>query len=207
MKAPKNPVGSASDDSAVTGSLVHHVDSDPGAFAEAADGDSRSRLLWNMLTVRRSRHRLGQRLMARRMKTTQSVVSELEQGKTDPRLSTLQKYARAIGCRVDLMLVDTSDGSDRVVWCSSASFPTWRGGFVQLTRRTLPYNHAVVPVERKSPEEVWGSKFGLQHNGADKQHWVRRWQTPTHTRNVRVRDFSTAEPDDLLRLVSRGERS
>lgn len=34
------------------------------------------------------------------METTQSAVSDLERGTADPQLSTLQRYARAVGARV-----------------------------------------------------------------------------------------------------------
>jgi transcriptional regulator with XRE-family HTH domain len=41
---------------------------------------------------------ISQAEVASAMGTTQSAVSDLERGATDPRLSTLQRYARAVGC-------------------------------------------------------------------------------------------------------------
>ena len=38
------------------------------------------------------------------METTQSAISELEGGSTDPRLSTLQRYARAVGAHLQVRL-------------------------------------------------------------------------------------------------------
>jgi transcriptional regulator with XRE-family HTH domain len=43
---------------------------------------------------------LTQESVAERMGTTQSAVSELEGGATDPRLSTLQRYARSVDSRL-----------------------------------------------------------------------------------------------------------
>jgi transcriptional regulator with XRE-family HTH domain len=59
------------------------------------DSETRSRLLASLVMLRQSLH-LTQTQVARRMQTTQSSVSEFESGATDPRLSTLQRYARAV---------------------------------------------------------------------------------------------------------------
>ncbi len=40
------------------------------------------------------------------MGTTQSSVSEIESGRVDPQLRTLQRYARAIGLRLDVAMVE-----------------------------------------------------------------------------------------------------
>lgn len=44
--------------------------------------------------------------LAKRMGTTQSVIARLEsgKGKHSPTLATLQKYARALGCRLEVHL-------------------------------------------------------------------------------------------------------
>lgn len=48
---------------------------------------------------------LTQREVARTMWTTQSAVSRLERGRaTRPRLTTIEKYALAVGCRVEISL-------------------------------------------------------------------------------------------------------
>ena len=52
------------------------------------------------LAERRRQLGLTQRDVAERMGTTQSAVSDLEAGRTDPRWSTVQRYAAAIGARV-----------------------------------------------------------------------------------------------------------
>lgn len=49
--------------------------------------------------------------LAERMGTTQSAIARLEsgRGKQSPSLSTLRKYARALGCRLELRLVKEKD--------------------------------------------------------------------------------------------------
>ena len=53
--------------------------------------------------------------LAERMGTTQSAVARLEsgRGKQSPSLSTLRKYARALGCRLELRLVKEKGSSKR----------------------------------------------------------------------------------------------
>ena len=55
----------------------------------------------------RSAAGLTQAEIAERIGTTQSAVARMEggSGKHSPSLSTLRKYARALGCRVELKLV------------------------------------------------------------------------------------------------------
>ena len=54
------------------------------------------------LVVARSRAKLTQAELAARMKTTQSVVARLESGKSLPSMSSLQRYAAALGKRVSV---------------------------------------------------------------------------------------------------------
>jgi transcriptional regulator with XRE-family HTH domain len=53
---------------------------------------------------------ISQSEVAERMGTTQSAVARLEsgRGKHSPSLATLRKYARALGCSLDLRLVKDS---------------------------------------------------------------------------------------------------
>ena len=55
--------------------------------------------------------------IAERIGTTQSAIARLESGsgKHSPSLSTLQKYAHALGCRLELRLVNKMSKSTRVV--------------------------------------------------------------------------------------------
>ena len=61
-----------------------------------------------MLTAR-SRFGLTQETVAELMGTTKSAVSRLEaSGKHAPSLTTLKKYAQAVGCRLEIKLVPDS---------------------------------------------------------------------------------------------------
>jgi DNA-binding XRE family transcriptional regulator len=82
---------------------------DPAFRAAFEDAQERSGLLRELIDHRR---RIGasQAAVADRMGTTQSAVSELEGGATDPRLSTLQRYARALGLRLNIG-VGRADGT------------------------------------------------------------------------------------------------
>jgi transcriptional regulator with XRE-family HTH domain len=59
----------------------------------------------------RSSAGITQAELARRIGTTQSAIARLESGtgKHSPSLTTLQKYARAIGCRLEFRLVTEPD--------------------------------------------------------------------------------------------------
>lgn len=48
---------------------------------------------------------LTQEQVARELQTTKSVISRMENHATDIRLSTLEKFANAIGKRIDVALV------------------------------------------------------------------------------------------------------
>jgi transcriptional regulator with XRE-family HTH domain len=51
------------------------------------------------LIAARMRAGLTQDQIAQRMGTTQSVIARLEGGKRTPSMSTVERYARAAGCR------------------------------------------------------------------------------------------------------------
>lgn len=74
---------------------------DPAFAAAYADEQERLRVSASLAKTRRDAS-MSQKDVARAMGTTQSAVSELEHGATDPQLSTIQRYARAIGTRLDL---------------------------------------------------------------------------------------------------------
>lgn len=72
---------------------------EPG-FAEAmADAEARAALRLTLIQARKACG-LTQKDVAGAMETTQSAVSDFERGGTDPHLSTLQRYARAVGARL-----------------------------------------------------------------------------------------------------------
>jgi ribosome-binding protein aMBF1 (putative translation factor) len=43
--------------------------------------------------------------VARKMRTTQSVVARIESGSNPPNLKTLERYAKAVGRRIEVKLV------------------------------------------------------------------------------------------------------
>jgi DNA-binding XRE family transcriptional regulator len=77
----------------------------PG-FNEAYEGLELEYELANQLLKARARAGLTQDAVAERMGTTKSAISRLEgSGKHAPSLSTLRRYARAVGCDLQVKLV------------------------------------------------------------------------------------------------------
>ena len=75
-------------------------------FNEAYDGLEGEYLLVRELLGARMRAGLTQEEVAEAMGTTKSAVSRLEAaGKHSPSVSTLKKYAQAVGCDVEIKLV------------------------------------------------------------------------------------------------------
>jgi DNA-binding XRE family transcriptional regulator len=75
------------------------------AYAALADEYS----LAHELLAARSRAGLTQEEVAQSMGTTKSAVSRLESvGRNSPSVTTLKKYARAVGCKVEIHLVPVS---------------------------------------------------------------------------------------------------
>jgi transcriptional regulator with XRE-family HTH domain len=65
---------------------------------------ARPRELVSELVKARQEHGLSQTEVAARMGTSQSAVARLERGDLDVRLSTLERYAAAVGHTVDWRL-------------------------------------------------------------------------------------------------------
>ena len=78
-------------------------------FTKAYDDlDSEYSLVRELLAAR-SRAGLTQAEVAESMGTTKSAVSRLEAvGKHSPSVTTLKKYAQAVGCRIEIRLVPGS---------------------------------------------------------------------------------------------------
>jgi predicted NBD/HSP70 family sugar kinase/transcriptional regulator with XRE-family HTH domain len=85
--------------------LRAEVEQDPAARAVYEDTMLRTVLLAAGPALRRQ-ERISQKDVAVAMATTQSAVSDLESGRVEPHLRTLQRYARALGRRLDFALVD-----------------------------------------------------------------------------------------------------
>lgn len=75
-------------------------------FREAYEGLEEEYALVPEMLAARSRSGLTQEAVTERMGTTNSAVSRLEAaGKHAPFLTTLKKYARAVGCHLEIKLV------------------------------------------------------------------------------------------------------
>jgi DNA-binding XRE family transcriptional regulator len=75
-------------------------------FTEAYDGLELEYRVADQLLKARARAGLTQDAVAERMGTTKSAISRLEaSGKHTPSLATLQRYARAVGCDLQVKLV------------------------------------------------------------------------------------------------------
>ena len=67
------------------------------------------RHLLRALAAERERAGIPQRAVARRMRTSQPAVARLETGEVDARLSTVERYAAAVGRRLRYELVPASE--------------------------------------------------------------------------------------------------
>lgn len=66
-------------------------------FPEMVEAALRARELLRSLAERRRELALSQTAVAARMKTSQSALARMEAGEVDPRISTVERYALAIG--------------------------------------------------------------------------------------------------------------
>lgn len=83
----------------------------PG-FARAYEALAPEYALVDQLLAARARAGLSQDAVAARMGTTKSAVSRLESARKHvPSLDTLRRYARAVGCEVQVKLVRQKAGS------------------------------------------------------------------------------------------------
>lgn len=75
-------------------------------FKEAYDGLGDEFSLMREMLSARSKSGLTQEAVAERMGTTKSAISRLESmGKHAPSITTLKKYAQAVGCHLEIRLV------------------------------------------------------------------------------------------------------
>lgn len=72
------------------------------------DAQARQVLIKHLLKTRAALG-ISRREVARRMNVKRSVVVRLEGGDIDPRLSLLQRYARALSCKIDAHLVSVAE--------------------------------------------------------------------------------------------------
>lgn len=92
-----------------------------GRMLALADDD----FLEDLVALRRAKG-LTQQAVATRMKRDKSVVSRFENLGADPRLSTIRRYARAIGARVEHRVNDSEAGAHSFTQYIKAELPTRR---------------------------------------------------------------------------------
>ena len=81
------------------------------AFLRLVAAAARRRELVRELVALRTSRGLSQTAVAARMSTSQPVVARLEAGDLDSRLSTLERYADAVGVGLEIRLTDRSASS------------------------------------------------------------------------------------------------
>lgn len=83
-------------------------------FREAYDGLEKEYMLIHEMLTARSKSGLTQEAVAELMGTTKSAISRLESaGKHAPSITTLKKYAEAVGCDLQIKLVPKSSPTNR----------------------------------------------------------------------------------------------
>jgi DNA-binding XRE family transcriptional regulator len=75
-------------------------------FPQHLTDEVQRRELMHDLAALRAENGLSQRAMAHCMDASQSAVARLEAGASDVKLSTLQRYAAALGKKIEWRLVD-----------------------------------------------------------------------------------------------------
>jgi transcriptional regulator with XRE-family HTH domain len=80
-------------------------------FRESYDRGYQAFHLGHLLTIAREDAKLTQAQVAERLGTHRSAISRMENHADDIRLSTLQRYAQAMGCVLKLELMPESEGT------------------------------------------------------------------------------------------------
>ena len=75
------------------------------AFPAMVDAALKERRLLRELAARRVEMGLSQKVVAALMGTTQPALARLERGEIDPKLSTLERYAAALGQTIAVIAV------------------------------------------------------------------------------------------------------
>lgn len=99
------------------------IDADNPRLQQALRGAAEVEHLIDTLVAIRRRLGISQAELAEHMETTQSAVSKFERAGSDPRISTLQRYADAVNARIRLS-VDATACRAPVVWRASYQLTT-----------------------------------------------------------------------------------
>jgi transcriptional regulator with XRE-family HTH domain len=90
--------------------LLHLLGLDPRdpEVIDSQEDDTSLAELMRLLNEFREHHELTQKMVADRMGTTQSAVSDLERTAGDPRMRTIQRYARAVNASLRWVVVSSN---------------------------------------------------------------------------------------------------
>lgn len=135
---------------------------------EAYEDAKRRRNLFRTFNLVRRVKGISQVEMAEAMKTSQSAISDIEKGLKDPRLSTLQRMARAVGLELHVHLA-------RGPW---VFLYTWRS-------RDLLYHSSVQPMRVETDDNFWIAV--LTYRAPDFGKW-------SHPDSPEVRPMSVRDP-------------
>jgi transcriptional regulator with XRE-family HTH domain len=104
------------------------------------DAAARRRAVIRRLAARRALLGLSQTVVAARMSTSQPVVARLESGDLDSRLSTIERYAAAVGLEVDLVVREpvTAVGTPMVARPKDPRYQSGRGRLRLIERPARP---------------------------------------------------------------------
>src|SRR3954451_2649840 len=94
--------------------IADYTAEDPHFPVLLAEADAR-RAAFRALAAVRDESKISQTAAAAAMKTSQSALWRLETTATDARISTLQRYAHALGMRLQLVFVPEESAAEPVV--------------------------------------------------------------------------------------------
>jgi transcriptional regulator with XRE-family HTH domain len=135
-------------------STLEKARQDPAFRAAYEDAHERHSILDKLVGLRRT-FNLSQSTVAARMGVTQPTVSGFETEDSDPRLSTLQRYARAVGARMRLVLTVPRECD----WIPAAV----------IYHRVRPQASVGAEVHESELAETWGAERQLRRD---------RWSVP-----------------------------
>lgn len=127
---------------------------DPSFKAALEDAEELQRLIDTLVEVRKERQ-LSQMDVAARMGVRQPTVSGFEK-QSDPRVSTLQRYARAVEAKLRFVVESPST----CYWVSPGT-QAYRGGQATQTRPSTRKNHEILATWRHSPSDspsTWANR-------------------------------------------------
>lgn len=81
--------------------IIEESTKEDPSFPDMVEAAYQRRILLRELAEKRERAGMTQKDVAARMKTSQSAVARIERGEIDAKLSTLARYAAAIGQRLE----------------------------------------------------------------------------------------------------------